>query len=237
VTAGRVQAAAEAFWTAAGSPPPFPRDLSLVLPLALPLGVVVLPALALARVEGWLARRGVPYRFPCQDRRLRGCLLAHAGSGLVFVDGADGADQRRFTLAHEVAHFLLDYLRPRRDAVATLGDGILDVLDGRRAPTWAERADAVLGACPVGVYVHLLGRDGGRDPRAAAIEERADRLACELLAPAEDVGRRCASADEDGLTRSLRDDFGLPDPHASEYADRLLRAWRPAPSFVDWLRP
>ena len=238
MTAGWVQTEADEFWALTGQPPPFPRDLSNVLPVALPLGLVVLPALALHRVKGWLTRRGVPYRFPCQDRRLRGCLVAHAGSGLLFVDGADDAVQRRFTVAHEAAHFLVDYLRPRRAAIDKLGEGIVDVLDGRRAPTWAERADAILSDCPIGVYVHLLERDGPRSSLLAAVEERADQLACELLAPARDVARRWTDAlDEEDLAAVLRDEFGLPNAPASQYARRLIRSWRPAPSFVDWLRP
>lgn len=238
MTAGWVQTEADEFWSLVGQAPPFPRDLSTVLPVALPLGLVVLPALALHRVEGWLMRRGVPYRFPCQDRRLRGCLVGHAGSGLLFVDGADEVDQRRFTVAHEAAHFLVDYLRLRRDAIDKLGAAIVDVLDGRRAPSREERVDAVLSDCPIGVYVDLLSREEPRHSPVAAVEERADHLACELLAPAIEVERRCDDPyDTEGLALVLHRDFGLPQAPASAYARRLSQSWCPLPSYVDWLRP
>ncbi len=226
---------AEVFWAAVGEPPPFPRDLTGVLPLALPVAVVVLPALGLARIEAWLAARGSPYRFPCGARRLRGCLVAHAGGGLLLVDEDDEADERRFTVAHEAAHLLLDYLRPRQDAIARFGQGIVDVLDGWRPMTRIERIDAVLANCPIGVHVHLLERRGDLGAGTAAAEERTDRLACELLAPAREVARFRA-ADQDELTDLLRGLFGLPAVQAACYAGHLLRAWRPAPSFVDWLR-
>lgn len=228
---------ADAFWHAVGGPPPFPRDLTSVLPLILPVAVVVLPALGLARIEAWFAGRGTPYRFPCADRRLRGCLVAHAGVGLLFVDGADDVDERRFTVAHEAAHLLLDYLRPRQDAIARFGQRIVDVLDGRRPMTRIERIDAVLANCPIGVHVHLLERSAGTGVVTASVEERADRLACELLAPASEAATRFrAAADEADLAVRLHDAFGLPGPQAATYAERLLRAWRPVPSFVDWLR-
>jgi hypothetical protein len=225
--------AAESFWERAGRVPPFPRDLDAIVPMALPVAVVLLPALTLDRVEAWLDRRGCGYRFPCAHRRLRGCLIAHAGYGIAFVDGADAPPERRFTLAHEAAHFLLDYQRPRQRAIAKLGPTIVDVLDGRRTPTRTERIDAVLAACPIGVHTHLLDRDGGYDAAIASIEDRADRLACELLAPAAEVSPRAAVGD---LAHDLRETFGLPDPIATGYARRLLRERGAGPSFVEWLR-
>lgn len=226
---------AESFWKRAGTVPPVPRDLAAVVPIALPVAVVLLPALALDRVEAWLERRGCGYRFPCAERRLRGCLVALAGRGIVFVDGADAPAERRFTLAHEAAHFMLDYQRPRRRAVAKLGDGIVEVLDGKRPPTRTERIDAALTACPLGVHTHLLERDHRYGAVIATIEERADRLACELLAPAADIPPHAATATE--LASDLRETFGLPDSIASAYARYLLRERGAGPSFVKWLRP
>lgn len=229
------EAEAKAFWAAAGCPPPFPRDLTPILPLALPVAVVVVPALGLTRIEAWLASRGTPYRFPCADRRLRGCLVAHAGAALLFVDGADDADERRFTVAHEAAHMLVDYLRPREAAIARFGPRIVDVLDGRRLLTRTDRIDAVLADCPIGVHLHLLDRNLETGANVASVEERADLLACELLAPASEAAR-FRTAGEEELPILLRDAFGFPLSRAAGYANRLLRVWQPAPSFVDWLR-
>src|SRR5262249_27625624 len=145
---------------------------------ALPLSVEALPALSVRRVAAWLRAAGSECPHIGPDRPLRGCLVAFGGAGFVFLDAGDPADQPRFTLAHEVAHFLRDYQQRRRRAVALLGPGVLDVLDGRRQPTPDERLHGVLRGVPVGVHHHLLARDErGRSeaPDVAASERDADR--------------------------------------------------------------
>jgi hypothetical protein len=230
MTAAWLEETAEAFWTLVGEPQPFPRDLADVVSLALPAFAVPLPALTFDRAHRWLDQRGSVAHLPCDGRRVRGCLVAYGGCGFIFLDGGDPPDERRFTLAHETAHFLIDYLRPRQRAIAHLGDAIVDVLDGRRRATRDERIDAVLAECPIGVHVHLLNRN-------VTVEDRADLLACELLAPAALVmARRPPSVGADQIARVLREEFGLAASQAGRYAARLARARDPVPSFVDWLR-
>jgi IrrE N-terminal-like domain len=237
VTEGFLVDLADRFWAASGGPTAPPRDLQGAVSLALPVTTITLPALALDRVEVWLTVRGIDHHFDVANRRLRGCLVASGGHGFVFVDGADPANERRFTLAHEVAHFLLDVQLPRERAIRALGVGIVDVLDGRRPPTIAERVDAALAACRLGVQTHLLERTGDPGARAAAFEERADCLAWELLAPAAEVCHLAIDrADADALRRLLRDDYGLPPDAAERYVRSLQRVYGPPPSFVDWLR-
>ena len=125
------------FWAAAGGPTAPPRDLQGAISLALPVTTVTLPALALGRIERWLLARGIEHRFDSRDRRLRGCLVATGGYGFIFVDGADPEDERRFTLAHETAHFLLDYQVPQ--AVLKLKQGF-----GRLIRTATDRGIVVL---------------------------------------------------------------------------------------------
>jgi IrrE N-terminal-like domain len=237
VTEGFLIDLADRFWAAAGGPKAAPRDLQGAVSLALPVTTITLPALALDRVEAWLSVREIDHRFDVANRRLRGCLVASAGHGFVFVDGADPEEERRFTLAHEAAHFLLDVLMPRERAIRALGERIADVLDGRRPPTIAERVDAALAACGLGVQTHLMERTGDPGARAAAFEERADRLAWELLAPAAEVCHLAIDrADADALEQVLRDDYGLPPDAAERYVRSLQRDYGPPPSFVDWLR-
>jgi hypothetical protein len=68
--------------------------------LALPVSIIPLPRLQLASIENWLRRYQIPYRFPCANRRVRGCLVAYKGCGLIFVDETDTPDERRLTLAN-----------------------------------------------------------------------------------------------------------------------------------------
>ncbi|MBI4497316.1 MAG: hypothetical protein HY689_05400 [Chloroflexi bacterium] len=246
MTEPRLERIAQEFWAAAGGPEPFPRRLEGAVLWALPLMVAKLPRLWVRDAEAWLRARGLPFCAGGPDRPLHGCLVAYGGSGCVLLDGTDPADEQRFSLAHEVAHFLLDYQEPRRRAVQRLGRSLLEVFDGRRPPTATERIDAILCQAPMGAHTHLMERrpDGvlGCGPVADA-EAQADRLALELLAPDAEVERRVAlsgrpvafAAGRRHLVAALTTDFGLPQAVAASYGAGLARAWWGGPSFREWL--
>lgn len=233
------------FWAAAGAEEPFPRQLLRPALRALQLDVVQLPALSVAGVLDWLRRRRVALPLVGPDRALRGCLVAGRGHGVIFIDGDDRSEEQRFSLAHEVAHFLRDYLQPRRRAEARIGPQVRAVFDGERPPTPEERLHGLLGAVKVGFHTHLMARDpAGRPDEATTASERdADRLACELLAPAAAVLARLASSPKGDpyrfLVRVLGEEFGLPEAPARRYAawlvpspaagNPLLRRLREAP--------
>lgn len=235
--------AAREFWTLAGSEPSYPCDLESSIAWALPLDVRAVPELSVGDVNAAALSADMARPFSGQDRRLRGCLLAYRGKGIIFVDSSDMPDERRFTLAHELAHFLLDYRSPRQRALAALGSGISAVLDGLRPPTRQERLHAVLEAVPLGVLTHLMERPAGGIPSSAVffIEGRADRLALELLAPAALVLEKHGSMQRTGyeerrtrLQALLAGEHGLPAGIAQAYAGTLLYK-AGGPSFRDWL--
>lgn len=216
------------FWAAAGAAPPFPRALG---PAAVWFGLAAIerPGLRVTTVCHWLAQRGIRVAFGGPDRPLRGCLYAHAGTGFAFVDATDDEAERRFTLAHELAHFLRDYWQPRETALARLGPAIREVLDGVRTATPDERLHAVLRNVPVGPFAHLMHRDDLGRPAYGCerdAEAAADRLAFELLAPAAtlgEVGTRPALLDR------LISIYGLPPDPAARYAAVLI----PEPAACD----
>jgi hypothetical protein len=220
-----VSEAAAAFWQGAGGPEPFPRDLrGPLLRCRFDLTIAELRGLTVRAVERYLAGLDVAWGCGTADRRLHACLAADGGSGFIFLDAGDGADERRFSLAHELAHFLRDYWQPRRRAAAALGESALDVLDARRAARTGEQLHGLLRGVRAGPYVHLMARDGRTVPAAVAAAERdADRLACELLAPADEVCARlpprAGAAEAEAV---LRRGFGLPAGAAAEYAALLL---------------
>ena len=216
---------ADAFWEAAGMREEFPRSLRRPIVRALQMALVSLPRLRLRDVRAWLEHHG--FSCPCRaaDRRLHGFLLAQGGWGYVFLDGEDTEDEQRLSLAHELAHFLRHYWYPRREITRTLGVTALEVLDGRRPATEPERTRALLASVPVGVHWHLLAREeAGGLPRLTvrAAEEEADRLAYELLAPAEEVASRTDSPQIGAVAELLRNHFRLPAGHAQRYAEILV---------------
>jgi len=240
----RIARAAEGFWRQAGMLPTYPVDIQAAVLWALPLDIHLHARLSVRSIQEWTAARGIRCRLPGRDRRLRGCLIAQRGGGILFVDGADPPEEQRFTLAHEAAHFLLDYDEPRRQALATLGPAVLPVLDGERAPTADERVSAILAGMVFGVHTHLMDRGphGALGADVAAAESAADALALELLAPAALAGVLATEGPHvpfpDRVSRAgaaISRTFGLPAAIAAPYARRLLREHGHAPSFSAWL--
>jgi hypothetical protein len=237
---------AERFWAAADAKEGFPRTLERTVLQIFPLVIVKLPGLGVAAMRRWLSNRGVRVGALVPDKGLRGGLFARGGVGVVFLDGMDTADEARFSLAHEVSHFLLDYLWPREAAVLALGEGVREVLDSARPPSHEERLSAVLRRVKLGFFTHLLDRDRfGQITRATVLEaeDRADRLALELLAPRQEVvtdaRRHGIEMGESGsaasLTALLTVTFGLPESCSQRYAQHLLGRSRGRKSFRDWL--
>ena len=218
------------FWQQCGEEEPFPRTLERSIALALPVAVVKLPGLTIFSIEYWLKGRGVRYSFNCANRGLRGCLLASQARGIIFLDGTDPADQIRFTIAHEVAHFL-DYLASLQAATSQCGDGIGEVMDGVRSPSVVERLSATLAGIDLGVYIQLMERDyltGDLTGDSIRLENRADAIAITLLAPPASVHRhldRTVTGAAQRLANSedvLQRAFGLPPSIARKYARKLI---------------
>ena len=234
------------FWKDVGEPEPFPRSLEPAVYWALPLGVFKLPRLWVSDVQIWLAEQGIQFELETEDRSLHGCLVARQGRGCVFLSGTDNDTELRFSLAHEVAHFLLDYHLPRQAAVNRLGPSVLEVFDGLRPATLQERVHAVLSQVSVGFHTHLMARNENGVMGCNAVgehEESADLLALELLAPEEEARLKVTEAfhSTHGLDRIqvashvLQKDFGLPPLIAMSYGRRLYQS-APTYSIREWLQ-
>jgi len=177
---------------------------------------------SVAKVRQWFERIAIPIPMNEPDRPLRACLVAWRGEGFAFLDSLDDVAERAFSLAHELGHFLRDYLRPRETVAAALGKAALEVLDALRWPTPIERMHAVLRNVALGPFTHMLRRDDSGLPLTPAeceAEAAADQLAFELLAPAEAVDE---AADRDVLAERLIGVFGLPPEPAARYAAILM---------------
>jgi hypothetical protein len=231
---------ASRFWIAAGRTESFPRKLRGAIAWALPdVTVVSLSDLRVAAVVRWLDARKVSCRIDAVDRPLHGMLATVGGCGFIFLDSEDGEDERRFTLAHELAHYLRDEWRHRERVRRHLGESGVAVLEGKRLPTDEERLLGALEGLPLDCRTHLLERlpDGRPTDAAVPIAERdADRLAFELLAPAAHVAQSSIAAlPRTERPAALRQRYGLPDWAAGRYAQLLDPEPRSA-SRVGWLR-
>lgn len=238
------QQAINLFWERCGEIEPFPRSLERSIALALPVSVIKLPHLKLHVIENWLAQRGASFQFNCRSRTVRGCLIAFGSEGLIFMDGADPANEQCFTLAHEIAHFIIDYWLARETAISKFGCAIAEVFDGLRLPSVTERVHALLASVPIGVYTNLMERDeaiSGFNSGVWNIEDRADKVALALLAPPEsvlaDADTSAARFDQrhQAITVLLNQRFGLPLSIASSYGRSLLTAIGRGPSWAETL--
>ncbi len=238
---GWLTRAVERFWAEFSPQATGPRDLHLPILLNLPLAIVEIDGLTIASLRDWLAGHRLPNLTTDANRPLRGCLTAFGGIGVVFVDRSDDEGQRRLTLAHEASHFIVDYLIPRELVISRRPD-LVDVLDGERQPTAAEHFGALLSDVPIGFHAHLLERDahgGHLTSITSGVEDRAERMALELLAPLNEVMTDLKDIPDTELVALLTSRFGLPMTVASRYANHIQARTRRPRSLFDaiGLRP
>ncbi len=113
MTDREIEAHAADFWAGTDLADAYPRSIEQAIALKLPVTVVKLPVVTVEAAGRWLRRHHRTPAFPPHRRDLMGCLYADSGHGFIFVCGADEAEEQRFTLAHDTAHFLVDYWWPR----------------------------------------------------------------------------------------------------------------------------
>lgn len=222
----RIESIADAFWQQAGGRNLYgnPANIERAAIRTLPTTVIRVANLSTGSVSSMLARIGADPWFDECPRPLRGCLIADAGVAIILVDPDDTAEEQRMTVAHEVAHLLLHYQRPRERAVAAFGADILAVLDRTRPPTLGERLSSALRNVPIEPFRHAMERQiPNAAGRVAFIEDEADELAIELIAPWRELAVLGAASPS-----AIRDCFGLPAP----IAEQLARTKRPVRSSV-----
>lgn len=237
-----LEAIADGFWDETDLASIFPRNVEQALALKLPVDVVKLSVVTVRTVTNWLRqRRFVCAEFPDNGSDLMGCLYAEKGHGFIFLCGADSAVEQRFTVAHDTAHFIVDYWNPRQSVIAALGPEIEEVLDGIRPARAKERAAAILSRVRLGAHWHLLprsGMDAESDPRIAHVEDRADALGLELVAPRRAIlsflASQCKGMIAENAADRLGEFFGLPsyvfEPFVSGFCQRRT------PSFLEEAR-
>jgi hypothetical protein len=228
------------FWADTDLADSFPRNIEQAIALKLPVTVVKLPILTIRTIARWLQRHNHRPVFPSYRPDLMGCLYADGGHGFVFLCGADEPEEQRLTLAHDIAHFLVDYWWPRLFVIQTMGVSIIDVLDGHRPARTRERASAILARVRLCPHWHLLPRHGAdpdSDGHIACVEDRADNLGRELVAPRSRILQLLRAlpprqrADADAACGALATFFGIP-PYVFRAEVAAMHCGH-TPSFLD----
>ena len=141
----------------------------------LPLRCLEVAPLSGQVAEKMLRQRGVQLEpnalKGCDSEPLAGFLFAGGALGFVFVLKTDPVTRRRFSIAHELGHYLLHF-RPRLLAPTEEMDPLLGMTDAFRT-TEAEDAEAV--------------GEEARMQQFLQVEREANHFAAELLMPEEVV--------------------------------------------------
>jgi len=161
------------FWERVGSPLPYPRDLDEVILLTAPVWIVRLAGLRPSGARGWLHRRGLELPLTVAERPLDGCILAFRGRAVIFLEARLDPVYHRVILAHEFAHYLAEYERPRLQVVRRLGESVLPLLDGQRSATPPEVLAGALAGVSLGAHLHFMERTF--DPRCLVETARVER--------------------------------------------------------------
>jgi Zn-dependent peptidase ImmA (M78 family) len=237
---------AREFWSKIDQKINPPYDISGAVNLILPIDIISLSELSLRRIEQWLKERSIFLNIEVDDRDLHGFILFFRGSGFIFINGTDHEDERRYTIAHEASHFILEYQQPRDKAIKKLGNQIKEVLDGYREPTPQERIDGLITAVNLQPFMHLLEKAGDGSFNSIKIfnsENDADDLALELLAPNSYIIKGIVTSKEklpfedfkERCFRILMKKYKLPESIAKQYSVRLAYVATGAPSILSKL--
>jgi hypothetical protein len=112
---------------------------------------------------------------------LSGFLYTSSRSGTIFINRSDPVVRRRFSIAHEIGHFLL-HLRPALNALKAEGM-LLGISDLASANETGEEADDSLERLAGTANLIDDGETTGLLPPLAEMERQADEFATELLMP------------------------------------------------------
>lgn len=217
-------------------------DLRASVTWCLPMTVVTLPHLTTRLASQWLHHRAPGASgWDTDEYPARGLLLAWRGHGVVLLDGNQRTEELVLTLAHEVGHFLLDYMEPRR-RIVDADPELLDVLDGLRPASKRDRARAALAGLALGPHFHFLSRDslGGSTPGIESLEGRASAFAIELLSPWEEALQLAAAVEGSSYTERIKElttllavRFDLPLWAAHARATVALMSAEGGPNFFE----
>ena len=234
---------ADWFWKRAGGGPDFPADIGYAAMCALEVYVEEVSDLttvaAASRIEG--VDIGIPDGV--SERRMHGCLAVGRRGAAILVEKNDDDAQKRFTIAHECAHFILGVRMNQERAASRLGPGFASILHGHREATPNERIDARLHGVSSDPLVHFMDRTSTGAYGCGRVHEAecgADDLAVEILVPRSELIASLSSLGPMGFSESLsaarriaERRFGLTETTAEWYCNRVVWQLMKGPSTAE----
>ena len=231
------------FWKRAGGRSAPPVDIGYAATCALAIGIRPINGLTTSTAMGHLENIGFPCADGVDERELHGCIAVGPRGAMILVEMRDDEAQRRFTIAHEVAHYILEVHRHHRRAAQKMGLYYVDILYGSREAAPSERIDAWLNNVRSSAITHFMDRDpNGRYGCGTTLEAEcvADRLAIEILAPraemvrdALDYGKLPFRDLSDAVRQIAEQRFGLPGAVAAPHANRIAWSLTRGPSTAE----
>lgn len=164
---------------------------------------------------------------------LAGFLYAHRGGGMIFIERDDREERRKFSLAHELGHFINDYYEPVY--LKYEANNTVPLFTEDRT---AETQQVIAARCTPGdIYgggeltakqnmeptVKTLVEQLHREQKARYSEIRANLFAAELLMPMEQCAKiesRCLAEGRD-IVSELRAEFGVSRQAATYRVEEL----------------
>ena len=228
------------FWKRAGGRLDYPADIAYAATCALDVYVDEVAGLTPVSAAAHIGREGLCIPNEADERSLHGCVIVGRSGGVILVEKSDYEPEKRFTIAHEVSHYILEVKLRHERATDRMGREFADALYGLREPTPTERIDAWLNNTRSEAFAHFMDRaPGGRYgcSRTLEAECRADDLALEILAPRSELRAAVSSM---GFSESLKVArriaewrFGLPEAIAELYASRVVWQSKGGPSTAE----
>jgi len=237
---------AREFWLKADPAHQRVLDIAKAVSNILPLRIIYLKGLTLETLDNWLKDRGIPNNQEISNKSLHGVIMIREGRGFIFVNADDSTIEQRFTIAHEVSHYFLDYQIPRENAMLKIGPEIEHVLNGKEPASDLQKVKALLKGISIQPYSHFIEKSGNGSFLSWInfnSENEADYLALELLAPRSVVIKNTVTnAKRLNYTQFvrkcqelLREQYQIPDDVAHQYATELAYSVTNGPSFLDKL--
>lgn len=220
-------------------------DLQRAISNLLNVDVITLGKLSIQKILDWFQQHQIPFKIESDERLLHGFLIAQSGVAFIFINGTDCPEERSFTLAHEIAHFIIETYIPTQQAIKKFGPSILPVLNGERSATISEQLTGVLSNISLKPYIDILDTkdlSGFDRLNIWSSEKLADQLAIELLAPRKlllaEYRYNCYSQISycealENLHVILVKKYALPNIIAKEYAKEILREINGGPTLAE----